>query len=118
MTPAERADPNPEALAGVGTGPLLTAAEPAAVASFVEGAAGAAHRCGAAAGRSEAWRASAVSSPSPTRYRPSETPAAPEFLGFCLLVTRASAQRSGAAGAHLRRKGSHPECKGPPGNGE
>lgn len=42
-TPREQADPNPDARAGVGLGPLLTAAEPAAVAGLVEGAAGAAH---------------------------------------------------------------------------
>ncbi|KAK2500487.1 hypothetical protein MC885_012279 [Smutsia gigantea] len=44
LTPRAPADPNPEARSGVGPGPLLTAAKPAAVAGLVEGAAGAAHR--------------------------------------------------------------------------
>lgn len=82
-TPRERADPNPEAQDGVGSGPLLTAAEPAAVAGLVEGAAGAAHRGGADAGESEAPRASAATCPSPTRCRPSEPPAALELPVFC-----------------------------------
>lgn len=43
-TLGEQADPNPEARAGLGPGPLLTAAGLAAVAGLVEGAAGAAHR--------------------------------------------------------------------------
>lgn len=52
--PGEQADLNPEAREGVGPGPLLTAAEPAAVAGLVEGAAGAAHRGDATTGRSAA----------------------------------------------------------------
>ena len=47
-------DPKPEARAGVGPGPLLTGAGPAAIAGLVEGAAGAAHR-----GQEGARRASA-----------------------------------------------------------
>lgn len=55
-------DPKPEARAGVGPGPLLTAAGPDAVAGLVEGAAGAAHR-----GQEGARRASLAACPSSAR---------------------------------------------------
>lgn len=109
----ERADLNPEAREGVGPSPLLTAAEPAAVAGLAEGAAGAAHRGDATTGSSAAGGRVQPPVPAPRgvgpgAWIPVTAPQPQKFLGFCEPSSRrcGAQPHSGARGQGepLRRK--------------